>query len=278
MHQSKSLDDKYMGSGNLIKKAIKKYGVSNFSKEILKVCNSREELALEEKSLVTNDFISRPDVYNLILGGGAYDLKPGYNLYGKNGTYGFGLQNLSNKPWSRKLVDILKEKGTYEDWCKNLSIKISTNYKNGMISPFLGKTHTAETKKIISENSKIHQAGENNSQYGTRWIHNSTLKQSKRHDNTSPIPTGWEYGRRIDFEGHEKRLLDKKNKEISLSKKIENDKQTYKAYYDIYKEVGFVEFVKQTNYAYSYPNLLQRFKQLLPDDYKPKQVKNKTLK
>jgi hypothetical protein len=267
-----------MGSGNLIKKAIKKYGVSNFSKEIIKVYNTREELALAEKSVVTPQFILRPDVYNLIPGGGAYHMEPGYNLYGKNGTYGFGLQHLSNQPWSKKLVDILKEKGTYDDWCKKLSITISNNYENGMINPFLGKTHTDKTKKIIGEKSKIHQSGENNSQYGTCWIHNNTLKQSKRHDNTIPIPTGWEYGRRIDFEGHEKRLLDKKNKEISLSKKIEKDKQIYKAYYDIYKEVGFADFVKQTNYAYSHPNLLQRFKQLLPDDYKPKQVKNKTLK
>lgn len=35
--------DKYLGSGNLIIAAVKKYGKSNFKKEILEICNSRKK-------------------------------------------------------------------------------------------------------------------------------------------------------------------------------------------------------------------------------------------
>lgn len=39
----------YLGSGTIIKRAIKKYGVENFKKEILELCNSKEEMDEKEK-------------------------------------------------------------------------------------------------------------------------------------------------------------------------------------------------------------------------------------
>ena len=46
---SKLNDQKYLGSGKYIKKAIKKYGRSNFSREIVMYAFSKEDLNYLEK-------------------------------------------------------------------------------------------------------------------------------------------------------------------------------------------------------------------------------------
>jgi len=68
-HTTTNPNDDYMGSGKYIVRAIKKYGVENFKKEILCECSSQEELNAKERELVNEDFVNRTDTYNLVLGG-----------------------------------------------------------------------------------------------------------------------------------------------------------------------------------------------------------------
>lgn len=71
VHSSDSLDDDYLGSGNVIKAAIKKYGKSNFKREVIFIAESRED-ALEFENLVVDEyFCARKDTYNITVGGGS---------------------------------------------------------------------------------------------------------------------------------------------------------------------------------------------------------------
>lgn len=69
IHCTNNLDDGYMGSGKLLKQAQKKYGIENFSKEIIKFCDTLQELSDLEKSVVNEQLIADPNCYNMILGG-----------------------------------------------------------------------------------------------------------------------------------------------------------------------------------------------------------------
>jgi hypothetical protein len=70
MHQTKDLNDNYMGSGKLIKRAIQKYGLENFKKEILYIFDNEADMCDKEKELIVLDEMS----YNLCNGGsGGFD-------------------------------------------------------------------------------------------------------------------------------------------------------------------------------------------------------------
>ena len=84
-HSTDYINDSYIGSGKVMKEAIKKYSKHNFSKEILAVFNCRKEARELERKLVNDDFIKRKDIYNLILGGSGIDCQDGplNHMWGK---------------------------------------------------------------------------------------------------------------------------------------------------------------------------------------------------
>lgn len=73
-HKTKKLDDKYMGSGKILMRAQKKYGMENFKKEILFVFDNPEEMYAKEAELVNEEFLVTENTYNLKVGGfGGWD-------------------------------------------------------------------------------------------------------------------------------------------------------------------------------------------------------------
>ncbi len=69
------LDDDYLGSGKLLKQAIKNYGKSSFKKEVQVICLNEKELNYWEKKIVLLK-IKDPNCYNLTPGGeGGYVTK-----------------------------------------------------------------------------------------------------------------------------------------------------------------------------------------------------------
>lgn len=86
-HKTDDIDDGYLGSGKLIKRAIEKYGPDAFHKEILFMYDNSEAALAKEKELVDKDFSLREDTYN-ISEGGASNIMYGKNnpFYGKKHT------------------------------------------------------------------------------------------------------------------------------------------------------------------------------------------------
>lgn len=77
MHQTKDLNDDYMGSGIKLRNAYKKYGIENFKKDILFILNSREEMIQKEKELVTEEFCNNYNTYNMCIGGHGGGIRKG---------------------------------------------------------------------------------------------------------------------------------------------------------------------------------------------------------
>lgn len=68
-HATNNINDSYMGSGVNIVKAIKKHGLENFSKEIIHIFMSPEEMYQKEAEIVDEAFVMKTDTYNAALGG-----------------------------------------------------------------------------------------------------------------------------------------------------------------------------------------------------------------
>lgn len=62
-------EDSYMGSGKLIKEAIKKHGTDCFEKHIIEIFDNNNDAAKLEASLVTKESISTHMSYNMHEGG-----------------------------------------------------------------------------------------------------------------------------------------------------------------------------------------------------------------
>ena len=109
-HSTDNLDDGYMGSGKLIKLAYNKYGIENFTKQILHFADTEEELNDLEMFYI-KDLDAKTNGYNLTDGG---DGKLGLTAWNK-GKRGYKYHN--RKPMSeeqkRKLSEFHKGKPSH---------------------------------------------------------------------------------------------------------------------------------------------------------------------
>jgi len=69
VHNTNNLNDGYMGSGTRLQIAFKKYGLENFTKEIIKFFDSSKEAFEYESKIVNEDLVKNSNCYNLQEGG-----------------------------------------------------------------------------------------------------------------------------------------------------------------------------------------------------------------
>lgn len=194
MHQTANIDDGYMGSGKYLRNSQSKYGMENFSKEILFIFDNHSDMVSKEIELVNEDWCSDKNTYNIR----------------KGGKGGFTKENSSKGRKSADKIILEKYGVTNPSQLQHNRVKQSLKTKlmwergvlhHPVINSFLGKTHTPDTKLKMSIKAKERlKIPENNSQYGKMWIHSVELKKNIKIDKNSEIPIGWFKGRKMKFD------------------------------------------------------------------------------
>lgn len=233
------VDDGYMGSGKLIKKAISKYGIDNFEKIVLYYCDSEDEMLEKESEIVDEGVVNSDDYYNISLGGGSnfshidnrnkvivYDSDKKISINKNDERWKNGELKAWNKGYfiAKDINDVIYHiknddkrwiSGELTGFNKNkylvkdksgvcfLVDKEDKRLKTGELKLFWkGKKHTEETKKKIGEKNSIIQKGKGNSQFGSCWIYNEELKENKKikkEDLNNWLNLGWERGRKLTW-------------------------------------------------------------------------------
>lgn len=218
VHSTKNINDSYMGSGGYIKRAIKKYGMTNFEKIVLHQFNSKEEALNKEAEIVNEEFIKRKDTYNIALGGltpitvgsavvrdsegnclrvdmNDARIKSGefwsiskglfkgtIPVIDKNGKFFRVLVN-DVRYLSKEVVHINKNKVLVTNKTGKFFMvtKQDPRFISGeFVAIFKNRSHSKTTKEKIGAINRIKQKGNLNSQFGTCWIYNQKIKKNKK--------------------------------------------------------------------------------------------------
>jgi len=119
---------KYLGSGLDLKKAIEKYGVENFEKTILEICNNKEELWKREEYWLN-----------------FYDAKNNKTFYNRT--------NKAFGAWEGKKHTPITEKTRQKMSMAHKDIPLSKKHKQSISEAMMGHSKTEEWKKNLSKSS-----------------------------------------------------------------------------------------------------------------------------
>lgn len=176
-HRSDDFDPNYYGSGKILKRAIKKYGIESFSVSVLTYCNSKSEMDSLERQFIKIYDSRNPSIgYNIAYGGEGGDLvsclnEEDYKKFcdivsenNKQGIIGNKGKNLSEQH-KKKIGDGNRGKKHNKEWVDKQRAKVTglTAWNKGLtretderVKKYARKPgeyhHSEETRKKISEN------------------------------------------------------------------------------------------------------------------------------
>lgn len=139
----KSLKDGYMGSGTLLKKAIKKYGIQNFKKEILvSKIPIRKEADRAEIMYITDERKKGKAEYNILDGGQGFT-----GHHGKDSKHKISELLIGNSHAKGKNLGNTHAKGNVlsEDVRKQMGLSRIGNTNNGI--SFIKCIETGEVRR-----------------------------------------------------------------------------------------------------------------------------------
>jgi len=231
MHSTDNLDDGYFGSGVKITRSIKRHGLDRHTKVILEFAPTRKELRLREAELVNTHTLSDPNCMNLTIGGQRVwaDCTQSDMVVEtiRNKLSTFWSCEINKKAASEKAKEwwtperrerqrVLKRQH-YHDASVLENVRRATKealsqpevkqkmraakqnnwqdsqYRERQMAAIRAAKDTSEFRAKMS----AAKTGQNNPNYGTRWIFNEELRQSTRISKQLEIPDGWVAGRRL---------------------------------------------------------------------------------
>lgn len=211
VHRTDNINDNYMGSGKLIKRAISKYGIENFKKVIIKFFDTYKEALEYEKSIVTLQFIEEESTYNLKEGGfgGCRWSKQHLTKMSSNMKNKWEDNNFKNK-----MLNVLRSPNRckkigqrHKKWILENPDKHKTRMEKINLNPEKIKktanTHRGSKrsskaclnikqgiqKSLLNETVKLRRSGK-----GGRYFYDILTGVSKRFFRLQDVPAGWKAG------------------------------------------------------------------------------------
>jgi len=159
MHKTIDLQDGYMGSGKLIRAAIQKYGIKNFTKEILYIFDNEEDMKNKEKEIV----VLSEQSYNLCEGGkGGFSYINNHTDTTSRNRRIAAARNYKDPDYIKKISKINKS---------NAATRKPNTYTEESLARIREQHKKANTPIAIEKRKETykkigHQQGEKNSNYG----------------------------------------------------------------------------------------------------------------
>jgi len=161
VHNTNNLDDGYMGSGTRLHYAYKKYGIENFTKEILKFFDTSKDAFEYEAEVVNEDLIKDDNCYNIKQGGEGWQTIGLITVKDKDGNC-FNVQKDDPRFLSGELVGISKDLVSVKD-------KHGNNYKVSINDPRYVSGELVSNMKnfihVVDKNGKHYQVSKNDNRY-----------------------------------------------------------------------------------------------------------------
>jgi hypothetical protein len=201
VHKTNDMNDGYMGSGKIINMAIKRYGIDNFRKDILEIFQDQKSMYEREKEYITEEFLSRKDVYNIRRGGhGGFDHINKIATKedkAKAGMLGYHASVLSKNRHVFTKQDCIKGNEAFANKRKTDSKFNEQWLESNRKSRELANSEESNKKRKETLSKISHQQGLRNSQYGTCWIYNEDgNKKIKKNELDAYLKLGYNKGRK----------------------------------------------------------------------------------
>lgn len=160
------------------------------------------------------------------------------------------------------LLSEMYEEGTNEWYKMNhafLMMKSESMFHNG--NRYFNSRLYELKRKDFSKTQSWAQSGQNNSQYGTKWVYNTNTGESKRIKKSEPIPFGWVTGRNRHRKTKEEIDQERINKAIRKANKL----------FDEFMESDYnsvSQWVNSGSVSHSQQYLSKLWLRYIPDRYK----------